>query len=175
MPVYSSDRLLPRTDPGPVSLFHLAFRANRVDACDVLSDLPDARRRRQFPDRLVEAVGPPFGVEIGQLLCQLGIGHCPQFGRLHSASSSSDSATTPGVTLVITLHLIGIFIAARWSASSARAWSTPPTSNMIRPGLTTATQNSGLPLPDPIRVSAGFCVTGLSVKKGHQTSPPRCR
>jgi hypothetical protein len=35
-------------------------------------------------------------------------------------------------------------------------------SNSVRPGLTTATQNSGLPLPEPMRVSAGFFVTGLS-------------
>ena len=35
---------------------------------------------------------------------------------------------------------------------------------MIRPGFTTATQCSGLPLPEPMRVSAGFSVTGLSGK-----------
>ena len=37
-------------------------------------------------------------------------------------------------------------------------------SNKILPGLTTATQYSGLPLPLPIRVSAGFAVIGLSGK-----------
>jgi len=37
-----------------------------------------------------------------------------------------------------------------------------------RPGFTTATQNSGLPLPEPIRVSAELTVTGLSGNKiGH--------
>jgi hypothetical protein len=41
------------------------------------------------------------------------------------------------------------------------------------PGLTTATQNSGLPLPEPMRVSAGFFVTGLSGKMLIQTLPPR--
>src|SRR5579872_3307898 len=35
-------------------------------------------------------------------------------------------------------------------------------SQIIRPRLTTATQNSGAPLPLPIRVSAGFFETGLS-------------
>ena len=37
-------------------------------------------------------------------------------------------------------------------------------SNRMRPGLTTATQYSGLPLQEPIRVSAGLAVTGLSGK-----------
>src|SRR5580692_5076275 len=66
---------------------------------------------------------------------------------------------------------------ARSMASRARSGSTPANSNRIRPGLTTATQCSGLPLPDPIRVSAGFWVTGLSGKTRIQTLPPRftCR
>src|SRR6188472_3021028 len=46
-------------------------------------------------------------------------------------------------------------------------------SNRIRPGLTTATHSSGLPLPEPMRVSAGFFVTGLSGKMLIQTLPPR--
>src|SRR5436190_12057519 len=44
---------------------------------------------------------------------------------------------------------------------------------MMRPGFTTATQYSGAPLPLPIRVSAGFLVTGLSGKMRIQTLPPR--
>src|SRR5688500_6863720 len=46
---------------------------------------------------------------------------------------------------------------------------------MMRPGFTTATHSSGLPLPLPIRVSAGFFVTGLSGKIRIQTLPPRLR
>src|SRR6266849_2837442 len=46
---------------------------------------------------------------------------------------------------------------------------------MIRPGFTTATHSSGLPLPLPIRVSAGFFVTGLSGKIRIHTLPPRFR
>src|SRR5712692_2007013 len=45
----------------------------------------------------------------------------------------------------------------------------------MRPGFTTATHSSGLPLPLPIRVSAGFLVTGLSGKIRIQTLPPRLR
>ena len=44
---------------------------------------------------------------------------------------------------------------------------------MTRPGLTTATQPSGEPFPEPIRVSAGFLVNGLSGKRLIQTLPPR--
>ena len=38
---------------------------------------------------------------------------------------------------------------------------TPAISNITRPGFTTATQYSGEPLPEPIRVSAGFFGYGL--------------
>ena len=51
--------------------------------------------------------------------------------------------------------------------------STPASSKRTRPGLTTATQCSGLPLPEPMRVSAGFWVTGLSGNTRIQTLPPR--
>src|SRR5207253_11391930 len=44
---------------------------------------------------------------------------------------------------------------------------------MTRPGLTTATQWSGAPLPEPIRTSAGFLVTGLSGNTRIQIRPPR--
>src|SRR5215470_14376570 len=43
----------------------------------------------------------------------------------------------------------------------------------MRPGLTTATQYSGAPFPLPIRVSAGFFVTGLSGNTRIQIFPPR--
>ncbi len=46
-------------------------------------------------------------------------------------------------------------------------------SNRMRPGLTTATQNSGLPLPEPKRVSAGVFVTGLSGNTLIHTLPPK--
>ena len=39
--------------------------------------------------------------------------------------------------------------------------------------MTTATQWSGAPLPEPMRVSAGFLVTGLSGKTRIQILPPR--
>src|ERR1019366_7656663 len=62
---------------------------------------------------------------------------------------------------------------ARSMASLASSGSTPANSNRMRPGLTTATQCSGLPLPEPMRVSAGFWVTGRSGKTRIHTLPPR--
>ena len=39
---------------------------------------------------------------------------------------------------------------------------TPATSKRTRPGFTFATHHSGEPFPEPIRVSAGFLVSGRS-------------
>src|SRR5690606_39514481 len=60
------------------------------------------------------------------------------------------------------LHLIGNLCMASLIASLATSSDTPDISNNTLPGFTTATQYSGDPLPLPIRVSAGFFVTGLS-------------
>src|SRR6185312_8917551 len=62
---------------------------------------------------------------------------------------------------------------ARRMASWAWATGTPSISKRMRPGRTTATQWSGAPLPLPMRVSAGFLVTGLSGNTRTQTLPPR--
>src|SRR4051812_49942340 len=43
----------------------------------------------------------------------------------------------------------------------------------MRPGLTLATHHSGEPLPEPMRVSAGFLVSGRSGKIEIHTLPPR--
>src|SRR6516165_12289945 len=62
---------------------------------------------------------------------------------------------------------------ARSMAARASGSSTPASSKSTRPGWTTATHSSGLPLPEPMRVSAGFWVTGLSGKTRIHTLPPR--
>src|SRR5438128_5177752 len=71
------------------------------------------------------------------------------------------------------LVLMGSFCAANRMASAAVFSSTPSISKRMRPGLTTAIQPSGAPLPLPIRVSAGFLVTGLSGNRRIQILPPR--
>src|SRR5579859_2644466 len=67
----------------------------------------------------------------------------------------------------------GSLCAASRMASIASVAFTPSISNRILPGRTTATQWSGAPLPLPIRVSAGFFVTGLSGNTRIQILPPR--
>src|SRR5262249_58224171 len=69
--------------------------------------------------------------------------------------------------------LIGSLAAASFIASFAVARSTPSISKITRPGLTTATQPSGAPLPFPIRVSAGFLVIGLFGNTPFHIFPPR--
>ena len=43
----------------------------------------------------------------------------------------------------------------------------------MRPGLISQTQNSGAPLPEPMRTSSGFFDTGTSGKTRIQTRPAR--
>src|SRR6056297_2653242 len=69
--------------------------------------------------------------------------------------------------------LMGSFWMALERASRASSSFGYDSSKSVRPGFTTATQNSGLPLPEPMRVSAGFLVTGLSGNTLIQTLPPR--
>src|SRR5690606_21199066 len=121
----------------------------------------------------VGLVGGELKTEVEQLLLgisqgldQLGGFLLPQFCRGHASSRVSHWVLTGSLWPRGPL-------ASRRMASRARSSSTPASSNMIRPGFTTDTQNSGLPLPEPIRVSAGFWVTGLSGKIVIQTLPPR--
>src|SRR5699024_10365685 len=91
-----------------------------------------------------------LGLEIlGAELVQLEGG----LGRAHQNSPASREMKR---------HFIGSLCAARRIASRATDSSTPDSSNMTRPGFTFATHHSGEPLPEPIRVSAGFLVSGRS-------------
>src|SRR6185503_11209444 len=67
----------------------------------------------------------------------------------------------------------GSLAAASAKASFASAASTPSISKMILPGWISHTKYSGLPLPLPMRTSAGLREIGLSGKTRIQTRPPR--
>src|ERR1700687_3073978 len=69
--------------------------------------------------------------------------------------------------------LIGSLAAASDSASFAVCTVTPSISKITRPGLTRATHNSGVPLPEPMRTSSGFFDTGTSGKRRIHTRPAR--
>src|SRR5438552_6892574 len=92
--------------------------------------------------------------QIVDLLRQLVCGLRPHVARLHALSSSPSR-----VTIRVP---IDSFAAASSKASRASCGGTPSSSNMMRPGFTRQTQNSGVPLPEPMRTSAGFCDTGTS-------------
>src|SRR6185503_13332061 len=68
---------------------------------------------------------------------------------------------------------IGSFAAASAKASRASASSTPSITKSTLPGTISATKYSGLPLPLPMRTSAGFLEIGLSGKMRIHTRPPR--
>src|SRR5437667_7420904 len=165
------DRLPPLLQRDAVRLRHgdrelalgLAGAKHREDARDVVADLLD-------PHGVVELTGRALEAEVEELLLlclqsreQLVVGELAKLGRLHSC--------TP--VRMMNFERIGSLCAARLMASRAVSSATPDSSNMTRPGLTTATHPSGLPLPEPMRVSAGFFVTGLSGKMLIQTFPPR--
>src|SRR5438105_6156578 len=154
---------------GTAALLHgfgsgdLTVPKDRVDARHVLLHLPEAGVVVELAGDVLEAQVEQLLLGLGQLGQQLLVVHLAQLGGLHQ--SSSDRTTN--------LALMGSFWMARSIASRASVSPTPASSNMIRPGFTTATQRSGLPFPEPIRVSAGFSVTGLSGKMLIQTFPPR--
>src|SRR5215813_13487196 len=121
------------------------------------------RRVFQLPGGVLEAQVEQLLALLPDELHELRILHFVCVGALHS----------PAPSRTTNLVLTGSLWPARRMASRASGSGTPASSNITRPGLTTATQPSGEPLPEPMRVSAGFAVTGLSGKMLIQTLPPR--
>src|SRR5690606_10700839 len=118
-------------------------------------------------DRLrgrAEAELEALGLELGQLLDELVTGKLAQVACVQHAQISSR------LTIRVRTGSLAMASAIDLRASSSGPPSTPKSS---RPGMITATQPSGLPLPLPMRTSAGFLVTGLSGKIRIQTLPPR--
>ena len=109
-------------------------------------------------------------LQLHDLIIELGGGHAVKLVLLHYASP-------PSLVFAVSRAMILVFSGslgwARRRASRASASATPLISKSTRPGFTTATQYSGEPLPEPIRVSAGFSVIGLSGKILLQPWPPR--
>src|SRR5207237_10821595 len=99
-----------------------------------------------------------------ELLLQLRGLLAAQLARFHPAPPSMRCTT---------MVRNGSFAAASAKASLAVASVMPSISKMILPGWISLTKYSGLPLPLPMRTSAGFCDTGLSGKTRIQMRPPR--
>src|SRR5258708_68450 len=142
-----------------------ALALDGLDPRDVAPHLAHPRRILELAARPLEAQVEGLLGEVVDLLLQLVGGLRPDVARLH-VGTSSPSRVTNRVR-------IGSFAAARSNASLASAAGTPSSSNMIRPGLTRHTQNSGEPLPLPMRTSAGLLDTETSGKMRIQTRPTR--
>src|SRR3954471_5690386 len=114
--------------------------------------------------RVLELVGGLLQLVLEEVLLQLAHGAlqlrrlvAAEILRANALAHSTDSRPTKRVCTAS-------LCSARWNASRARSSFTPSSSYITRPGRTTATHSSGLPLPLPIRVSAGFFEIGLSGK-----------
>src|SRR5216683_4322143 len=142
-----------------------ALAQDGLDARDIATDLAHARRVLELTAGALEAQVERLLAKVLDLLFQLVGGFRPEIVSLH-ADASSPSRVTKRVP-------IGSLAAARSKASRASDAGTPSSSNMMRPGLTRHTQNSGVPLPLPMRTSAGFCDTGTSGKTRIHTRPIR--
>src|SRR3989442_11104847 len=129
--------------------------------------------------RIFNPAGHKLKPEVEQFLLQV----LDLFLQLHGRQATQvlhvDRVRLHGYTAFRATNMVarGSLCAARRRASWATPGVTPSISYRMRPGFTTATQYSGLPLPFPMRVSAGFLVIGLSGKTRTQTRPPRltCR
>src|SRR5215471_5754622 len=141
---------------------------HRLDAGDVAAHLAHAACLAELSAGLLEAQVESFLAQVAQLFLELVVGLGTQIAGLHGFSPQP-SAPTRATKRV----LIGSLAAARASASRATVTGTPSSSNSTRPGLTRAAQNSGAPLPEPMRTSAGFFDTGTSGNTRIQTRPAR--
>src|SRR3954454_2980155 len=137
-----------------------ALVLKRLDAGDGATHLAHPRRLLELVGRRLETQVELLALQLGELLLQLVVAVLLEIlDRSHSQCSSAARLSPRRAT---TLVLIGNFSAARSNAVLASEPGTPSSSNRMRPGLTRATQNSGLPLPEPMRTSAGFELTGTS-------------
>src|SRR5437763_3282115 len=137
-----------------------------VDAGDLALQLLQAGVVVELTSHVLEPQVEQLLLRFRQPLDELIIGEVANFCGFLIRHQSASSRVTKRA-------LIASFWMARSSASRATTLSGYDSSNRMRPGRTTATQRSGLPLPEPMRVSAGFSVTGLSGKMLIQTLPPR--
>src|SRR5215813_10645490 len=143
------------------------LRGNGLDACDVSASFPQ-------PRGVLELAGGTLETQIEALLFQVedGVLHLIRCHRadIFDLHLGHDRYSAIRSTKRV---LIGSFAAARSSASRAVCTGTPSISKITRPGLTRATQYSGVPLPEPMRTSAGFFETGTSGNTRIQTRPAR--
>src|SRR5471030_3163244 len=152
---------------GPLLLLRALLRGDGLDAGDVAAAFTQPRGVLQLPGGALETQIETLLLQIEDGVVHLIGAHRADIGGFHLGHEPySAIRTTKRV-------LIGNLAAASDSASFAVCTVTPSISKITRPGLTRATHNSGVPLPEPIRTSAGFFDTGTSGKMRIQTRPAR--
>src|SRR6185369_7554100 len=157
----------------PLLLFRALLRGNGLDAGDVATGLAKPRGIFQLPCGALEAQVEALLLQIEHGVIHLVGAHRANIGGCHLGHGHFSYSAMRATKRV----LIGSLAAASESASRAVCTGTPSISKITRPGLTRATHSSGVPLPEPMRTSAGFLETGTSGKTRIQTRPARfmCR
>src|SRR6516165_7755646 len=130
------------------SLTRGLFAQHRLDAGDVAAHLAHAGRLAELAAGFLKAQVERLLAQVAELVLELVGGLGTEIAGLHGIPLQP-SAPTRATKRV----LIGSLAAARSSASRATPTGTPSSSNSTRPGFTRAAQNSGAPLPEPMRTS----------------------
>src|SRR5262245_55192599 len=125
--------------------------------------------RLHLPHRFLDSQTTHLLVQLARAMLQVVDRQPAQFRQLLADLHDTRSSAKRAANRVF----IGSLAAASRIAARASSAVTPSISKRIRPGLITATQPSGAPLPLPMRVSCGFLVMGLSGNTRIQTLPPR--
>src|SRR5262245_56198617 len=146
----------------------LALTHHRVDAGDVLLHRVEPAVALQLTRGRLEAQVEQLHLGLAETGLEVGVVQVVQLVGLQAARHQNSPASREMKRV-----FIGSLCCARRMASRAVASSTPDSSKSTRPGLTLAMYHSGEPLPEPIRVSAGFLVSGRSGKMLIHTLPPR--
>src|SRR6516164_2113398 len=153
----------------PLLLLCANLRGNSLDAGDVAAGFTQPGSVLQLPGGALETEVETLLLQIEDGIVHLIGAHRADIGNFHLGHGGFPYSAMRATKRV----LIGSFAAASASASFAVCTVTPSISKITRPGLTRATHNSGVPLPEPMRTSAGFFDTGTSGKMRIQTRPAR--
>src|SRR5690606_8350006 len=138
----------------------LALADDRVDAGDVALDGAHTTVTLELAGRGLEAQVEQLLLGALQLVDEALVLVGVELGGRELLGSDGHYASPSSRLMMRALG--GSLCMARVSAPRASSSETPETSNSTRPGLTLATHHSGDPLPEPMRVSAGFLVSGRS-------------
>src|SRR3954451_1278040 len=138
----------------------LALAHDRVDPGDVAAHRAQPPVALQLAGGRLEAEVEQLLLGLAQLLEQTLVVEAAQVVGSEALGPDRHHASPPSRRTI--RHFIGSLWTARVSASLATFSLGNDSSKSTRPGLMFAIHHSGEPLPEPMRVSAGFFVSGRS-------------